>query len=82
MSVLGTNNEIVTMQVSRNPGITGSELTLALSYILRLLTITVLHRIRYLDTLTGVLQLSRTDYIGKDLTGTGILTCFPFDNFD
>ncbi len=70
------------MQVSRNPGITGSELTLALSYILRLLTITVLHRIRYLDTLTGVLQLSRTDYIGKDLTGTGILTCFPFDNFD
>lgn len=82
MSVLGTNNEIVTMQVSRNPGITGSELTLALSYILQLLTITVLHRIRYLDTLTGVLQLSRTDYIGKDLTGTGILTCFPFDNFD
>ena len=70
------------MQVSRNPGITGSKLTLAPSCILRLLTITVLHRIRHLDTLTGVLQLSRTDYIGKDLTGTGILTCFPFDNFD
>lgn len=70
------------MQVSRNPGITGSKLTLASSRIHQLLTITVLHRLRRLNTLTGVLQLSRTNYIGKDLTGTGILTCFPFDNFD
>ena len=59
------------MQVSRNPGIIESELTLAPSRILQLLTITVLHRIRRLDTLTGVHQLSRTDYIGKDLAGTG-----------
>ena len=70
------------MQVSRNPGIIESELTLAPSRILQLLTITVLHRIRRLDTLTGIHQLSRTNYIGKDLAGTGILTCFPFDNFD
>ena len=70
------------MQFSRNPGITGSKHTLAPSRIHQLLTITVLHRFRRLDTVTAVLQLSRTINIGKDLTGTGILTCFPFDNFD
>ena len=70
------------MQVSRNPGIIESELTLAPSRILQLLTITVLHRIRRLDTLTGVHQLSRANYAGKVLSGTGILTCFPFDDFD
>jgi hypothetical protein len=70
------------MLVSREPGIIKSKLTLAPSRILQLLTITVLHRIRRLDTLTGVLQLPRSNNIGKDLSGTGILTCFPFDNFD
>ncbi len=70
------------MQVSREPGIIVSGLTPAPSRIHRLLTITVLHRLRRLDTLTGVQRLPRSNYIGKDLTGTGILTCFPFDNFD
>lgn len=42
------------MQVSRKPGIIKSKLTLAPSRIHQLLTITVLHRFRRLDTLTGV----------------------------
>ena len=82
MSVLGTNDKIDPMQRSRRPGIIKSKLTLAPSRIHQLLTVTVLHRLQRLDTLTGVLQLSRSNYIGKDLAGTGILTCFPFDNFD
>ena len=77
MSVLGTIGGIVTAHFSRGPGIAGSGPTSAPSRIPRPLTITVLRRVRRLDTLTGVQRLSRSVCAGKETAGAGILTCFP-----
>ncbi len=55
MSVLGTIPTLVTMVFSLGPGITKSGITPAPSRFRRLLTITVLHLVRRLDKLTGLL---------------------------
>ena len=82
MSVLGTSGGIVTASFSRGPGIAQSGRTSAPSRIPRLLTITVLRRVRRLDTLASVRGLSRSCDAGKETAGAGILTRFPFDGFD
>ena len=62
MSVLGTNKTVVTIPFSRGLGLSGRGLSSPLSRIRSLLTMTVLHEFKRLNTQTSVLDILLLKY--------------------